>query len=117
MDEVFKHLNNIYAMDQATLGVLCVLCAVSAFALKDYLAFPIMAIFAFPILFVCSVLAQYTFILGELYVPRRMDQWLMWTIMAAICGNIVGITLVAGLGHLRGAATRSGSRPTRRSLR
>ena len=117
MDEVFKHLNNIYAMDQATLGVLCVLCAVSAYALKDYLAFPIMAIFAFPILFLCSVLAQYAFILGELYVPRRMDQWLMWTIMAAICGNIVGITLVAGLGHLRGAATRSGSRSTRRSLR
>ena len=117
MDEVIKHLNNIYAMDQATLGVLCVLCAVAAFALKDYLAFPIMAIFAYPVLVLCSVLVQYTFILGELYVPRRIDQWLMWTIMAAICGNIVGIALVAGLGRLRDASTRLGQRPTPRSLR
>ena len=117
MNELIKHLNNIYAMDQATLGVLCVLCAVSAFALKDYLAFPIMAIFAYPVLVVCSVLVQYTFILGELYVPRRIDQWLMWTIMAAICGNIAGIALVAVLGRVRDATTRLGQRAAPRSLR
>jgi hypothetical protein len=117
MDEVIKHLNNIYAMDQATLGTLCVLCAVAAFALKDYLAFPIMAIFAYPVLVVCSVLVQYIFILGELYVPRRIDQWLMWTIMAAICGNIAGIALVAVLGRVRDATTRLAQRPAPRSLR
>ena len=117
MDEVIKHLNNIYAMDQATLGTLCALCTVSAYALKDYLAFPIMAIFSLPVLFLCSVLVQYTFILGELYVPRKLDQWLMWTILAAICGNMIGITVVAGLGHLRGVATRTRRRPTPQSLR
>lgn len=117
MDEVIKHLNNIYAMDQATLGALCALCTVSAYALKDYLAFPIMAIFALPVLFLCSVLVQYMFILGEFYVPRKLDQWLMWTIIAAICGNMIGITVVAGLGHLRGVAARARRRPTPLSLR
>jgi hypothetical protein len=32
----------------------------------------------------------------EVYPNNRLDQWLMWTIMAAICGTVVGIGLVTG---------------------
>lgn len=95
MDELLKHLSNIYAMDGATLGVICVLCTVAAYALKEYLASPIYVVFAYPVLFIFSVLIQYGFILAELYPPRKLDQWLMWTIMASICGNIIGIAVVA----------------------
>lgn len=101
MDEVFKHIGNIYAMDRATLAVICALCAIAAFALKDYMANPIMVIFVYPVLFLFSVLIQYLFILGELYPPKKIDQWLMWTIMASICGNIMGIALVAWVGRFR----------------
>ena len=44
---------------------------------------------------------QYTFISFELFPPKKIDQWLMWTIMATICGNILGITAVALLGSVR----------------
>ncbi len=106
MDEVIKHLSNIYAMDRATLGVICALCAAAAFVIKDYLANPLMAILVFPVLFVCSVLAKYLFLLGEMYPLNKLDQWLMWTVTAAICGNIIGISLVASLGRLREAMRR-----------
>jgi hypothetical protein len=36
------------------------------------------------------------FHLFEVYPNNRLDQWLMWTIMAAICGTIVGIGLITG---------------------
>ena len=111
MDEVIKHLGNIYAMDRATLGVICVLCGIAAFVLKDYLASPIFAIFAYPVLFIISVVIQYLFILGEVYPPRKMDQWLMWTIIASICGNILGIALVAWFNRVREALV---STPRRR---
>lgn len=101
MDEVIKHLSNIYAMDRATLGVIGVLCGIAAFALKDYMANPVLVIFVYPALFLFSVLIQYLFILGEFYPLKKVDQWLMWTIMASICGNIIGITFVAWLGRLR----------------
>src|SRR5205809_104298 len=101
MDEIIKHLGNIYAMDRLTLGVICTLCVVAAFVLKDYLANPSMVIFVFPLLFVLSVLVQYGFILGDMFAQKKIDQWLMWTVMASICGNILGITLVAWLGRLR----------------
>jgi len=101
MDEIIKHFSNIYTIDRPTLAVIGVLCAVAAFALKDYMATPVLVIFTYPILFVFSVLAQYAFILGEIYSPSKVDQWLMWTIIASICGNIAGIALVAWFGRLR----------------
>jgi hypothetical protein len=103
MDEVIKHLSNIYAMDRATLGVIGALCAVAAFAIKDYLANHFMAVFVFPVLFLCYVLTQYLFILGEMFPPSKLDKWLMWTITAAIIGVITGMSLVAALGRLREA--------------
>jgi hypothetical protein len=106
MDEVLKHLCNIYAIDRATLIVICVLCAASAYALKDYMANPVLVIFAYPVLLLMSVLFQYVFILNELYVPRKLDEWLMWTILASICGNLIGIAIVAGLGRLADHANR-----------
>jgi hypothetical protein len=105
MDELIKHLSNIYAMDRATLAVICVLCAFSAFALKDFMANPTLVVFAYPVLVLFSVLFQYAFILAEVYVPRQIDQWLMWTIFASIFGNIAGIALVAGLGRLQDAVS------------
>jgi putative effector of murein hydrolase len=103
MDEVLKHLSNIWAMDRATLGVIGVLCALAAFTMRDYLANPFMALFVFPVLFVVSVVAKYLFILGEMYPSNKLDQWMMWTVTAAIVGNIIGISLVAALGRLREA--------------
>ena len=70
MDEVFKHLSNICAIDHATLGIICVLCGAAAYVLKEYLANPIMVIFVYPILFALSVLVQYCFILGEMFPPE-----------------------------------------------
>jgi hypothetical protein len=105
MDELAKHLHEIWAMDRATLGLICALCAVSSYALKDYLANPIMVIFAGPLLFLFSVLVQYSFILLQVYAPNKLDQWLMWTVLASICGNMVGIAVVAGLGRLRDTLT------------
>lgn len=102
MDEVLKHLSNIYATDWATLAVIGLLCVVASYALKEYLASPIFVIFVFPVLFVLSLVAQYLFTIGEFYVVRKTDQWLTWTIIASICGNVVGIALVGGFGRLRG---------------
>ncbi len=109
MDEIIKHFSNIYTIDRPTLAVIGALCAVAAFALKDYMATPVFVIFTYPILFVFSVLVQYIFILGEIYSPSKIDQWLMWTIMASIIGTILAIALVAGIGRLR---ERLGHRPS-----
>jgi hypothetical protein len=97
-----------FSLDWTTITVIFVLCAFAAYFIKEYLANPAMIIFVFPLLFLLSVLTQYLFIAMEMYPPKKLDAWLMWTIMATIIGNFVGTCLVAALVSFR---ERLGSRP------
>jgi hypothetical protein len=96
-----KEIENLISMDWQTLAVLAVLCGLAAYFIRDYLASPPMVIFVYPVLLFFSVMAQHLFIVLETYPPKKLDSWLMWTIMAAIIGNIVGMGLVACLVRLR----------------
>jgi hypothetical protein len=74
----------------------CVFCARwPPIASKNIWPTPLI-IFVYPVLVTCSILAQYGFNVLEVYPNNRLDQWLMWTIMVAICGTVVGIGLVTG---------------------
>ncbi len=107
MSFLSKHVDGLLSMDWQTLVVLAVLCSMAAYFIKEYLANPPMIIFVYPVLVLCSILVQYLFILADLYPPKQLDQWLMWTIIASITGTLVGTVLVACLGNLM---DRAGSR-------
>lgn len=100
MQDVLRHIDGILAMDRPTLAVIAGLCVITAYFLKEFMANPTLIIFVYPVLFVCSVLFQYVVILMEIYPPRKLDLWLMWTVFACIAGNITGIAIAAGLGRL-----------------
>lgn len=111
MQTFSQHIDNILATDRSSLIVIGLLCAIAAYFLKDYLSNPPMIIFVYPLLFVFSVLVQYVFILADAYSPNKLDQWLMWTILAAISGTIMGtgvVALAAILGD-RGSTPRARS--------
>jgi uncharacterized membrane protein len=96
-----KHIESLLSMDLQTLVVLAMLCAMAAYFIKDYLANPTLIIFVYPVLVLCSILVQYLFIRAELYPPKKLDEWLMWTIIASIIGTIVGTSLVAAIAIYR----------------
>jgi tetrahydromethanopterin S-methyltransferase subunit E len=91
------HVSNIVATDNKSIAILCLLCALAAYFIKEYLAHPPMIIFVYPVLVACSILAHYGFNLFEVYANNRLDQWLMWTIMAAICGTIAGVGFITAV--------------------
>ena len=101
MSALLRHLEAVIAMDWPTIAVICVLCTLASYFLKEYLANPPMIVFVYPVLVGLSILVQYLFILGDFYAPKKLDQWLTWTILAAICGTAVGTGLVAGLAAMR----------------
>ena len=104
-----RYVESIYLIDRPTIIVILVFCGLAGYALKDYLSSPPMLILVFPVLVFFSFLAQAAFIALDTFPPKKLDQWLMWTIMAAIVGNIAGIGLVACVVRLR---ERLGHRPT-----
>jgi len=108
MSFVARHLDDLLATDWQTVAVIAVFCAFAAYFIKDYLAIPPLVIFIYPVLVLFSVLVEHIFIYAELFQPKRLDQWLMWTIIASICGTMVGTCLVAGLATLRERASSAG---------
>jgi hypothetical protein len=46
------------------------------------------------------------FTIADLYAPKKLDQWLMWTILATICGTIIGTGLIGALVALREGPSR-----------
>ncbi|HWB43857.1 MAG TPA: hypothetical protein VG900_00285 [Hyphomicrobiaceae bacterium] len=110
MSVLLKHIDGILSMDVATLVVIAVLCAAASWIIKEYLSNPLMFMVVFPVLFCISVLIQYAFILGEFYAPNRIDQWLMWTILAGIGGTVLG-TVIVGLCCMLQEARRKPFKP------
>ena len=107
MNTFIAHLENIVSVGSGTLIVISLLCAVASYYVKEYLAQPPMIIFVFPVMVFCGLLAFYIFVTTEQFQPKKMDQWLMWTILASICGAVVGIAIVTILAAVR---ERLGSR-------
>lgn len=119
MDKLISHLTSILSPDWATLAVVALLCAIAAYVLKEYLAHPPMIIFVYPVMIFCSLAAYYLFVATEQLNPKKIDQWLMWTILASICGTAIGtvaLSLLAVLRERLGGPRRppqAPSRPTR----
>jgi uncharacterized membrane protein YfcA len=119
MDKLISHLTSILSPDWATLAVVALPCAIAAYVLKEYLAHPPMIIFVYPVMIFCSLAAYYLFVATEQLNPKKIDQWLMWTILASICGTAIGtvaLSLLAVLRERLGGPRRpppAPSRPTR----
>ena len=105
MNFLSKHIDGLILMDWQTLVTLAVICAVAAYFIKDYMANPLFVIFVYPFLLLFSVLMQYFFNQLEFFSPKKLDQWLMWTIIASICGTIIGTSVVACVAVLRDRAS------------
>jgi hypothetical protein len=101
VSDLLKHAEGLMAMDWSTVIVICVLCGLAAYFLKEYLAHPPLIVFVYPVLVAFSLVAQYLLTINDLYNPKKLDQWLMWTILATICGTIAGTALVGLLVTLR----------------
>ena len=113
---MIKEIENLISMDWQTLVVLAIFCVIAAYFIRDFLASPPMIVFVYPVLLGFSVLAQHAFIYLEMYPPKKLDAWLMWTVISAIIGNFVGLLVVACLGRLRemiGSRRRSPPPPPR----
>jgi len=99
-----QHIDNLLQMggwllqmDWQTIAALALICAVAAFFIKDCLAHPPFVMFIYPCLLIFSILTQYFFLQAGLFTPKKLDQWLTWTLLASTCGTLVGTGLLAAV--------------------
>ena len=87
MSKFISQLEGIVSPDWATLAVVALLCAIAAYVVQEYLAHPPMIIFVYPIMIFFALAGYYLFVATEQFNPKKVDQRLMWTILAAIAGT------------------------------
>jgi hypothetical protein len=107
MSFLSKHIDGLLLMDWQSVALLGLICAVAAFFIKDYLSNPLMVVFIYPVLLIFSILTQYILTQTDLYSPKKLDQWLMWTIVASIAGTIIGMGLIACIISARDRSSRA----------
>jgi hypothetical protein len=101
MEALNAHLEGILAIDWATIAVIASLCGIASYVVKEYLAIPPMIIFVFPVMVACGMEAYYWLLNAEQFSAKKIDQWLMWTILAGSTGVVVGIGCITVLAALR----------------
>jgi hypothetical protein len=107
MNFLSRHIDGLMLMDWQSLMLLAVICAIAAFFIKDYLANPLLVLLVYPLLLLFSVLAQYIIGQADIYSPKKLEQWLMWTILASIVGNVIGMGAVACIVTMRDRSSRA----------
>jgi hypothetical protein len=107
MDLLSKHIDGLLQTDWQTLVLLAVICGLAAYFIKEYLANPPLIVFVYPVLVLFSLLVQYSLLQLDVFSPRKLDQWLMWGVLASIVGTTLGTGLIACLAIWR---DRSGNR-------
>ena len=100
MDTLIAHWTNIIEVDSSTFLVILLICCAAMWFIREGLANPAMIIFIFPFVFLISLTFYYVFTQFELFTSNKMDQWLMWAIMAGALGASIGIGSVALLARI-----------------
>jgi hypothetical protein len=96
-----RHIDHLLQMDWQTIAALALICAVAAFFIKDCRAHPPVVVCLSPLLLIFSILAPYVFEPAELFTPKKLDQWLTWTLLASTCATLFGPGLLAPLSWVR----------------
>ncbi len=100
MDLLLKHAIGIVSIDKTTLMFFVAVCAVACWIVKDSLANPAMIIFMTPLLVLLSMVTYYLFLQGEYVITNKLHSWLLWCIVSATIGLVIGLGLIAGVTRL-----------------
>jgi hypothetical protein len=96
MNYVVEAATALMEIDASTISLLCFICAVAKYIIKNHLANSAMVFIMYPFTMLFSMGAYAVFQRLELFASNKPDQWLMYTIMAGTIGVLItlGCTVV-----------------------
>ena len=79
--------------DPAAFTVMCLMCSVGAYMVKDSMMNPNGAFLIYPILVSLSVLTNWVFAQFGVFDLKKMEPWLVAVTMSSALGMIIGLSL------------------------
>ena len=100
MDFWLNHLQQASEIDNSTLTLICVMCGVAMYFIRNHLVIPGLIVVLYPLLVTLSVAANYALTRLEMFPLNKYDQWLICTITSASIGTVLGLVISSGLATL-----------------
>lgn len=95
MTTLTKHLVAMFEVDGGTLAIIVAIACVAVFMMRNHLANILTVILIFPLMLLLSIVAHYIVLVSGLYDPKKLADWLIWTITSATVGTMAGLAIVA----------------------
>jgi hypothetical protein len=95
MAMVMTHLAGMFDVTGGTLFLFCLICGAAVWLIRNSLANVLTTLLLFPTILFLALLVNYICVSNALFDPKKMADWLIWTIMAATAGVFGGIGIAA----------------------
>ncbi len=100
MTSLGAHLTAMFDVSGGTLFLFCMICGTSVWLIRNSLASSAAALLIFPAGMFLTLLVNYFMLSNGMFDPKKMADWLIWTIMAATVGSLSDIGLTAAIAQL-----------------
>jgi hypothetical protein len=97
MSSIGTHLTAMFDVSGGTWFLFCLISGIAVWLIRNSLASSITVIFIFPTVLFLALLVNHICLFNGLFDPKKMADWLIWTIMAATAGTLGGIGLAAAI--------------------
>jgi uncharacterized membrane protein YeaQ/YmgE (transglycosylase-associated protein family) len=95
MDDLIDQVRAFYALDTSTVIIVVLFCGWAAYAIRNKLTNPASIAILFPV-FLGIAFTTYALAANlALFSPKRMIEWLTYSVFSASIGAIIGIMCVA----------------------
>lgn len=95
MTNLSAHLAAIIDIDSSTWVLFTLICGSSVWLMRNHLANILTVILIFPLVMFLSLAINYASATHGLFDPKKMSDWMIWTIMSATAGTMVGLAIIA----------------------
>jgi predicted membrane-bound spermidine synthase len=97
MENLIDQLRSFYTLDSSTVIVVVLFCGWAAYMIRNNLTNPASLALIFPLFLFIAFTTYAVAASHALFSPKRMVEWLTYTVFSASIGAIMGISLVAVL--------------------
>jgi hypothetical protein len=100
MTTISDHIAAIFDVTSGTMMLFCFISSVAVWLIRNSLSSSLAMVMIFPLVLGLSLIANYSCLSLGLYDPKKMADWLIWTIFSATAGALVGIGSIAAMAQL-----------------
>lgn len=95
MTSLSTHFAAMFDIDSSSWVLFTLICGSAVWLMRNHLANILTVILIFPLVMFLSLAINHLCMTNGLFDPKKMSDWMIWTIMCATAGTMFGLAIIA----------------------